>query len=288
MAIGRRNDVLRSLSLASVSLIGSMRVLKLSISPKSVIVASSIALANQLAKTIYLYTGKQLQTAQYTRNLGVVYSASTRRRAVLQNKRHSKSFKRMRRISSLAKAVSKARGLLQTGALPQGLWGHQNLGVSPTAMKAIRTNAAAATAIGGHGRCATTALALTLGHDKDPAVTTALSHLSMYFNMFKSMDPFLRGLTVRNWSNIYNRVVSDDGSVRWGRVISIISGTVATLTQFGWNCKLPHKWKDCNDTEWTLDLSLPPALYKPVLSSFSNPLFPTSGLRPLTMKWVEA
>ena len=280
MAIGRCRDILHSLGLSSISLIGSMRVLKLAISPKSVIVASSATLAKQLAKIIYLHTGMQLQTAQYTRNLGVVYSASSRRRAVLQNKRHAKGIRRMKKISKLAKAVSKARGLLQTGALPQGLWGHQNLGISPTAMKTIRSNAAACTAIGGHGRCATTALALSLGHKNDPAITTALSHLSMYFDTLRSMDRFIRGLTVRNWSNIYNRVVRGDGSVAWGKVISIISGTVATLTQHGWNCERPLVWKDHNDLEWTLDLNYPRALYKPVLTSLQQSI--------LSQLWTQA
>ena len=108
--------------------------------------------------------------------------------------------------------MSRARGLLQTGALPQCLWGHQSLGVAPTTLKRIRATAAAATAIGGHGRCASTALALTLTHLKDPAITIALDQITTFLDLFKSMDPYMRGLTVRHWSDIYRSVVSNGRS----------------------------------------------------------------------------
>ena len=38
----------------------------------------------------------------------------------------------MARIAPLARAVAKARGSIQSGALPQSLWGHQSVGIAPT------------------------------------------------------------------------------------------------------------------------------------------------------------
>ena len=264
--IGSPRVVLRTLAHAGVSIVGSFRALNLTISSKSVVLSTSKALAAAIAKIIYTYTAHKLPVKASARDLGVLHSTARVRRTGVLDQRFTKAISRLKRIAPLAKRVRSARILTSTGALPQALWGHQSLGVAPSALRRLRAAAAVSTAIGGAGRCTSTAIALSLGPDRGPAITIADQQVRLFFSLFKS-DATLRALTVRHWCMLRDPLLTEEGEIRWNKAFGPTTGTIATLAQYGWTLQQAHVWTDHTGKVWEADMNLQIGLLRPFLDA---------------------
>ena len=265
--IGPARSVIRTLAHAGVSLVGSFRALGLSISDKSVVLSTNRAVAATISRVIHTYTSHKLPVRAAARDLGVLHSTANVRRTSILTTRVKKSVARMKRIAPLAKKVRGARVLTRTGAIPQALWGHQALGVAPRTLKDLRTAAASASGIGGAGRCASTAIALSLGPSKDPAVMIAEQQVSFYFQLFKS-DSTLRALTVRHWESLLRPLISDEAQpVMWSRAYGPVTGTIATLLQYKWKLPSALAWTDPQGNLWEADVNMHQGLLQPFLTA---------------------
>ena len=138
------------------------------------------------------------------------------------------------------------------------MWGQGVLAFAPTTLDRLRTSTAAAVSIGGHGRCRTTAIAIGIGHFKDPGIQAPVSQISLWLDVW-GRSSLLRGLTTRHWlaikANIFTQTIEPD--IRWSRVISPVSGFVATMHNLGWQLPSPFKWVAPDKQEWVTDLDGP-------------------------------
>ena len=272
--LGTARTVLRTLVHAGVSLVGSFRVLKLAVSPKSVVLSTSTTLAKSISNMIYTYTGHRLPIKRSARDLGVLNSIAPTRRTAVITSRFNKAKARMNRIAPLSRKVRGARILTSTGAIPSALWGHQAIGVAPRQLQELRSAAATAAAIGGAGRCTTTAIALSLGPDKDPALVIADQQVRFFFSLLSS-DSTLRGLTARHWSDLSKPLLSEEGQVVWNKAYGPVTATMATLLQYKWRLPSISRWIDPTGQEWIADLSMEPALMAPFLKSVKDSVYST-------------
>ena len=195
--LGRFKHVTNTLVSAGCSFAASLRFLKLLISVKSLVLSSDKLLAPIVARQLKLKANVKISTAATGRDLGILHNTTAKRNTSLQANRISKATKRMKRISILAKSVRGARRLISTGALPQALWGQNSISLAPTVLSRLRSSTAAATGMTGAGRCATTAIAIGIGHNKDPAILHARNQVDHWISVWRS-DSRLRALTYRH------------------------------------------------------------------------------------------
>ena len=122
LATGGLGNSLLAITNAAHSFADLTRSLALRISKKSTIVASSRLAARLLARSLEA-NGVRVNIAQGTRDLGLYYHATQRRRVSQLRSRLNASTRRLTRISTLTRMLKSARKLVPTSAFPQGLWG---------------------------------------------------------------------------------------------------------------------------------------------------------------------
>ena len=125
-------------------------------------------------------------------------------------------FLRMRKASGRRRFVS--------GVYPQSMCGVQQFGLSPTAVRTLRRQAARAWSTLGQGRCLTSVLALELG-DQDPAKCIVGCH-------------FGAGSTF--------------GFTSLHRVKGTLSATIATLCELRWDPPGPVHWNTLDGAQFSL------------------------------------
>ena len=257
IAVGTRSGVARALTIAGISFTSSIRQFKLLVSCKSLVVSSDLQLAKLISSTLRKEARVTLTPCTSGRDLGILLSAKAKRNTSLQSNRLNKAVGRLKRIAPLAKSLRAARRLIATGALPQCLWGSSSIGLAPSSVKRLRTAAAGACGIGGRGRCATTALAISLGPHKDPLVLAMCRQVSIWIDVWRS-DSRIRALTARHWAAIVARVIHPvSGDVIWPSVCSTLSATIALLHQNGWTLQSPVRWSDPSGKVWLADFDAP-------------------------------
>ena len=255
LAIGSRSAVSRALTIAGISFVASVKRFRLAISSKSLVVASDLQLAKLISCTVHREAQVKLTACSSGRDLGLTLTGKPKRNTSLQDNRMLKTRNRLRRIAPLARSLKAARKLIATGALPQVLWGSSSIGIAPTKVKQLRTMVAGACGIGGAGRCASTAIAISLGHLRDPEIVCATKQVSMWIDIWRG-DSTIRALTTRFWAEALARVLVGD-QVVWNRVCSPLSATIAVMHHHGWKLMAPFKWTDPSGFEWVADFDEP-------------------------------
>ena len=148
----------------------------------------------------------------------------------------------------------KARALVKTGAVPATRYGHQAVGLAPTAMLALRRDMSYSMAFGGKGNCTTTVLALTSGPSEDPEVSYRVDSLQHWF-AFWNKSPHLH----RDVNTVWQKVVRGtlDSKSPWSRVTSLLSNTIATLLHVGVYPLRPDCWVIPEGTGGTSSFAFP-------------------------------
>ena len=285
-AIGTYKQVLEDIVHAGQTFTGQVRLAKLKISSKSVVVASSPQLGRAISKILKHRSSVEIKYQESGRDLGVLNNPTGRRSTVLQTQRLTKAKHRLKRIAPLAKAVRRASVLAYTGALPQACWGAAALGISPTQLRTLRSAYAAATGINGKGRCASTAIAITMGHKRDPIVEVAVQQMSLWIDLWRG-EPALRALACRYWKVAVQRITPDTmrdqapgvsapsvgqapvaAQVLWNQVIGPFTATLASLKQHRWEIQEVGTFKDPHGTIWRPDLDADKGPFLDLVASF--------------------
>ena len=121
------------------------------------------ALLNSLAKS-----DVRMGLHEHIRDLGLdAYTGRRPRKRIALRQRH-KAARRAGRVSYLRMHKAPGRQLFLGGVYRQSMNGVQQFGLSPTAVRTLRRQAARACSTLGHGRCLTSLLALEMG-EQDPA-----------------------------------------------------------------------------------------------------------------------
>ena len=128
---------------------------KFRLSPKSAIVSNDKKLAVRVQKELAEY-GMHVQVCTSTRDVGVMFTAGKSRDVTNSKTRMNKSKLRNARVTRISSVTRAARKLYVSGTLPQGIWGHQCVGVPPMQLLQLRRMAAASTGISSRAqRCLT-------------------------------------------------------------------------------------------------------------------------------------
>ena len=273
VAIGSYKSVLQSIVDAGLAFCYGMRSIKLTISPKSVVVSSSPKMSRTISQLINRHARVSIAVKSHARDLGVLNNPTGKRVTGLQKDRLAKAKKRLTKVSKLAKSVRKASVLAYTGALPQALWGSVSLGLAPSALKSLVARTAAATGISAAGRCPATAIALAMGQDRHPVVQTAVEQVSLWIDLWRG-EASLRALAARFWRVAHDRVIQySDGqalpNVQWQRVIGPFSATLAKLTEQGWRLDNPCRWVDPSGFAWEPDFDADKAPFLSLVARYA-------------------
>ena len=210
---------------------------------KSTIVASHPAIVAEVGFALRTL-GLKLSHAPFCRDLGLLFSIHRARRTRILAPRLREGGRRLRQVHWMARIDRNARRLARANPLPCAFWGAEAIGVSPTSMRRIRSQTAAASGIVAHSRCATTAI--RIGFHKDPAVEHVQRILQAWFAKVK--DHPIPSRLLSAWRSIRARIctggVLGDDRVYWNRVTGPISALIATLVHYGWHPVFVDGWKD--------------------------------------------
>lgn len=268
---------------AGMRLDAAVNRLHLKVSPKSVVVASSPRLAGLIRSELSDY-GVTVGFAPHARDLGLCLNPTKRRSTSLQAPRLAAAKVRLGRTAGLVKVNRGARKLVTTGSFPQALWGHVSMGIAPTVVDKIRTQAAAASGICQKGRCRTTAIALAFGQQLDPAVKVAREQTAAWLDLWSCL-PELRADIRVSWVNLHARVFrsaspeDDADRPSWNVVTGPMGATMATLSAYGWRVRCPDVWRAPDGEAWVIGPgSCRSALLEAVTQSVTDHLWRTASL----------
>ena len=172
-------------------------------------------------------------------------------------RRRHKAARRAGRVSFLRirKAPDKnhppGRRLFLGGVLPQSMYGVQQFGLSPTAVRTLRRQAARACSTLGHGRCLTSLLALEMG-EQDPAKKVVRHILELWIDIWLHLTVTQRKRVCRSWELAKPRIASATRRQRWHRVKGPLSVTVATLCELQWDPQGPVLWTTLDGAQLSL------------------------------------
>ena len=150
----------------------------LMISTKSVVVASSKALADCVAAGLRR-AGHPVEAAVFAEDLGVSSASGHRRSVGSLKKRLARGLARSQRVKRLVAVNPRAARLYQTGVRPQQSYGACISGVAPGQLQSMRQAAAQSVRSAGVQPCTATLLAWRLGHGKDPAAAASRRELGI-------------------------------------------------------------------------------------------------------------
>ncbi len=163
--------------------------------------------------------------------------------------RLAKARLRARRIGRLGKLHRPAGArLFGTGCLPQAKYHAPAYGVPPAQMRRLRSAASFAGGLGGPGRCATTAIQLRLGANKDPCQVIAADVVKQWLLFWRGAP---KAQTTRAWVVRRRELLALQPGNRWRHVKGPLSATILTLESFGWQAELPYSWVDVRGDRWS-------------------------------------
>ena len=248
---GTASNVETTLVQAGTSIGHDMLSAGLTISPKTVVVASSSGIANSVARALR-GQGIRATSAHAATDLGADVAsgrararASARRRMVKASRRAA-AIHKIRRIARLKK---ESQGLWKTGAMPSGTYSHQHHGLPEYEVLRLRRQAAAAASGVGPGRCLTTALGIEYGDD-DPAKSTRRQQIAGRLTMWRQC-PSIHERIQQSWDKILARI-RKAGQRRWRIVRGPVGATIATLLEINWDPISATQWDTDAGKSWLI------------------------------------
>ena len=217
---------------------------------KTCFTASSNGMAEAL-QAGFEAIGFGAQQVAEQKDLGITTNSAGRRVRTAAKKREARARGRARKVRLLSRRFVKARKLFATGVSPQAKYGQAVMGFSPTTIAGLRAMAARSLAVPA-GACTSVAIALLMGEGQDPSIKTRQEVVTTWLGVWahEHMRPRLR----LAWKRI--RPNLEDARVRWLRVVGVISATIATLLDIGWDPLEPDLWSDLRGDTWQIDPSV--------------------------------
>ena len=139
------------------------------------------------------------------------------------------------RVSYLRMRKAPGRRLFFGGLYPQSMNGVQQFGLSPTAVRTLRRQAARACSTLGQGRCLTSLLALEMGE-------VVRDVLELWIDIWLHLTAAQRKRVCRCWDLARPHIVMATRLQRWHRVKGPVSATIATLCELQWDPQGPVLW----------------------------------------------
>ena len=130
-ALGSYSSVFNAICDGAVALLGASRRLRLRISSKSIVVASSERLSKHIVQHLSLL-GLPVSTEKTGRDLGLCFNPTGKRDVLLRNKRLKKAEGKQAKLLPLVREVRRAGGMVRSSVLPGAFWGDFALGSPKT------------------------------------------------------------------------------------------------------------------------------------------------------------
>jgi ribonuclease HI len=251
-AVGTFKAVLRAITGAGLRFIEGMNVLKLQISGKTTVIATSKQLAAAVQKHLRRH-GVQTKTAEHGRDLGISLQLRGRRSVALTASRQAAGIARLKKIQHLATITKQARRLAVPSGMSVACWGQAAAGRTPTQVANLRAALAAATGLRQARRCPITAIWLGFGLRQDPQARLIRDTVTTWYGLWRSLGDN-RSDVRKAWRIAHSQVVTGEfgNQVNWAQVKGPITATIATLTSQGWNAAFPDVLKDPQGQDWCL------------------------------------
>ena len=255
LATGCPNDVVQYLVDGGLAMAGSMSTLRLRISPKSVVVCSSVGLARTVSKMLNR-KGVPIKVEVSARDLGIRFAAGRPIRSLDKEAlgRLRGSLSKLARIARYSKQVRAVRVTATTGAMPQALWGLGAIGAADTTIASCRSRMVDAAGVGARG-CVTTTLALHYGPLHDPGISMPLKVVTSWLALVQK-DRSLWARVHATWQRVHDEVVVGDKPM-WHKVRGPMGAVIATLHQAGWVARFFEVWRDPVGDRYVLEPGFP-------------------------------
>ena len=244
---------------------------------KSFCVGSTVAVARDVSARLRT-RGVSVRTSIGQKDLGVDAGGGRVRRTQVQNARIATGTARTKRLGVLARILKRKAGgrratvarLWKQAVAPASSFGVEVLGWAPSRLLRVRRLAAQACGFNGTGRCLTSAIAIGLGPDSDPAITMPCNVLFHWISMLH--DPnFPLARVERAWGMCV-RHMTDFPSLRWRRATGPMSTCIAVLLDARWIPCAAGLWVDRSGSLWGFDPLMPASreACTPLLDAFAR------------------
>ena len=226
----------------ALQLVRDLQEDKLAVASKSVVIATTPSIANQVVATLARHD-IHIQEASQAKDLGLyVSSARTPMRRTMAN-RWAKAVRRTRRCARFGKWTSKQANARQWRT---GAWARKACGAPPTWIKQARTRAAEAAQCG-RGRCLTTTIALLHPKRRSSSSDPVQSHQALAYLLGAQSQNQAQDWKV--WAKIATAMMARSPATRWRYVrdtcqLSSLRSCNTIGTPFGTHPRKTRKAKD--------------------------------------------
>ena len=238
VACGQPEELLDTMAQLSEVFSQHIKKLKLTISPKTVVVSSSKDLANKLGVRM-TDLGIQHTQARIARDLGIDAAGGKVRSVVVQKSRLLKAKRRTAKLKVLSKMGAKATKLYATNIWPSASYGSLGMGMAPGHIKKLRSQAGQA-ALGRVGQCSTTAIAVAFRAHSDPAIRARLDIILQWLKLWGRCSEERKEAIQRIWAKQLRLL---QGRMKWCSVHGPIRAVIATLVDIGWMPVTANCWR---------------------------------------------
>jgi hypothetical protein len=223
--------------------------LKLTLSPKAVIVTSNVQLTSTINKLLSQH-GLVFVKATHTRDLGITSTAGKSRPKQLLLSRISKSKLRIKKISRLAVVSRKSRKLFNGSAFAMATWGHQGAGMSDNQILALERDALSCTGIKPAGRCRTLALLVAFGLLGTPRARIVRESVRAWFDIIRESGvDRINDIRVA-WSKA--KACLQDSNHNINKVHGLMSNIIYILYKAHWIPRTFNCWEDPEGSTWVI------------------------------------
>ena len=229
-----------------------VREMKLTLSPKACVAASSDKLAHVLKGELSTYN-TVFQVDQEARDVGVTFAAGIERPYTLVKHRFVKARSRNTRIEHIARHSRFARKLFSGSAFSASTWGHQGTSISNSMMVELERRALAATGIKPAGRCRAISLIVAYGVQGTPRSRIVRESLRVWFDVLRNIKPSVLGDLRLAWAKARDLLIKEPKDIH---VKGVMSNLILLLIKANWFPEQVHVWRDPRGTRWTLAGSL--------------------------------
>ena len=254
LAHGDATSVLEMLVEAATCLRDGFASRQLVVSTKTVVTASTHQLADSICGSLHAL-GIPCKAARAAKDLGLDSASGRHRFTKVIQARLAKARVRLGKLAGVRRIDKRAKVPYKTDIWPVSSYGFAAMGVSTSAPKQLRTNAAAAASLK-TGGCATSTIAFNYPFGSDPATKARLAVLQHWLGLWTSSPPDRKAPTISAmWPRQLALLSAVQLARRWAMVRGPLRATIVVLLEFGWRPVAPSTWGEPlpADRIWRLD-----------------------------------
>ena len=253
LAHGDATSVLDMLVEAATCLKGGFASRQLVVSTKTVVTASTHRLADSICSSLHAL-GIPCKAARAARDLGLDSASGRRKSTRVVQARLAKARARLGRLAVIRRIDKRAKRLNKTNIWPVSSYGFAAMGVSTSALKQLRTNAAVAASLK-TGGCAASTIAFNYPFGSDPAIKARLAVLQHWLGLWASSPLHRKASISAVWQKQLALLSAVQLARRWAMVGGPLRAAIVVLLELGWRHIAPSTWGEPSpaDRLWRLD-----------------------------------